>query len=194
MPRSGIKGLDTVAWGTHLCMFYKSAVELRQLLIPYFQTGLADGECCVWITGPSLSEEEALESLQRTMPQIRDHLETGQMEIVPYTQWYVDNGSFRPDAVLAAWFSKLHQATHRGFAGLRVAGDASWLSSKEQRREFITYEQQVTTSVTAQRLLALCAYPSAAWVPEEMLQVMQCHKSVLLSGSEGWKAIDVCCS
>lgn len=182
MPRSGIRGLDTVAWGTHLCLFYKSAAELRQLLTPYFQAGLADGECCVWITGPSLSEAEALESLQRPLPQVRDYLDTGQLEILPHTQWYVDNGIFRSDAVLTAWYSKLQQATHRGFAGLRVAGDASWLSSREQRHEFITYEQKVTDTLSAQRLLALCTYPSAAWVPEEMLQVMQCHKSVLLPG------------
>ena len=193
MPRSGIRGLDTVAWGTHLCLFYKSAAELCQLITPYFQAGLGDGECCVWITGPSLSEEEALESLQRSLPQVRDYLQTGQLEIWPYTQWYMVNGCFRSDAVLAAWVSKLNQATHRGFAGLRVAGDASWLSSREQRQEFMIYEQKVTTTASAQRLLALCTYPSSAWVPEEMLQVMQCHKSILLPGSGGWKAVDVCC-
>ncbi len=186
--------MDTVAWGTHLCLFYKSIAELRQLLTPYFQAGLGDGECCVWITGPSVTEGEALESLQRSMPDAGHYVETGQLEILPYTQWYVKDGKFRPDAVLTAWLTKLHHATSRGFAGLRVAGDAAWLSSKEQRQEFITYEHQVTNAATAQRLLALCAYPSAAWVPEDMLKVMQCHKSLLLPGSGGWKAIDVCCS
>jgi hypothetical protein len=193
MPRSGIKGLDSVAWGTHLCLFYKSSTELRQLLTLYFQTGLSDGECCVWITGPSLSGEEALESLQRSTPGISDYLETGQLEILPHTSWYVTDGVFCSETVLRAWFEKLHQAIQRGFTGLRVAGDASWLSSGDQRREFISYEHQVTKTAAAQRLLALCTYPSAAWVPEEMLQVMQCYTSVLLSGLGGWKAIDVCC-
>ncbi|MEP7150424.1 MAG: MEDS domain-containing protein [Nitrospira sp.] len=193
MPRSGIGGQETVAWGTHLCLFYKSTAELRQLLTLYFQAGLADGECCLWITGPSLSDGEALESLQRSIPLARDYLENGQLEILPHTQWYVDNGIFRPEAVLATWFSKLRQATQRGWAGLRVAGDASWLSSGEERQAFITYEQQVTETASAQRLLALCTYPSAAWVPEEMLQVMQCHTSVLLQGSAGWKSVDVSC-
>lgn len=193
MPRSGIRGLETVAWGTHLCFFYKSTAELRQLLTLYFQAGLADEECCVWVTGPSLSDGEALESLQRLIPLARDYLENGQLEILPYTQWYVENGIFRPEAVLATSFSKLRQATQRGWAGLRVAGDASWLSSGEERQEFITYEQQVTETASAQRLLTLCTYPSAAWVPEEMLQVMQCHASVLLPGSAGWKAVDVSC-
>jgi hypothetical protein len=191
MPRSGIRGLDTVAWGTHLCLFYKSTAELRQLLTHYFQAGLANGECCVWITSPSLPEGDALEALQLSMPRVRDYLGTGQLEILPYTQWYVDNGIFRSDAILTAWLTKLHNATQRGFAGLRVAGDASWLSSREQRHEFIAYEQKVTDAASAQRILALCTCPSAAWIPEDMLQVMQCHRSVLLPSSGGWKSIDV---
>jgi hypothetical protein len=147
----------------------------------------------VWITGPSLSREEALESLQRSTPGISDYLETGQLEILPHRSWYVTDGVFCSETVLRAWFEKLHQAIQRGFTGLRVAGDASWLSSGDQRREFISYEHQVTKTAAAQRLLALCTYPSEAWVPEEMLQVMQCYTSVLLSGLGGWKAIDVCC-
>jgi hypothetical protein len=192
MPRSGIKGIETVAWGTHLCLFYKSIAELRQLLTAYFHAGLTDGECCIWITGPSLNGEEALESLQRSMPAIADYFKTGQLEIVPHTQWYETDGVFRSEAVLRAWFDKLQRSSRHGFTGLRVAGDASWLSSRQQRRDFISYEQQVTAAASEQRLLALCTYPSAAWVPEEMLQVMLSHNSVLLPGSGGWKAIDVC--
>src|SRR5687768_12415028 len=121
MPRSGIKGIETVAWGTHLCLFYKSIAELRQLLTAYFHAGLTDGECCIWITGPSLNGEEALESLQRSMPAIADYFKTGQLEIVPHTQWYETDGVFRSEAVLRAWFDKLQRSSRHGFTGLRVA-------------------------------------------------------------------------
>lgn len=70
-----------MAWGTHLCLFYKSSTELRQLLTAFLQVGLADGECCVWITGPSLSEEEALASLQRSLPEVPDYFKRGSAKL-----------------------------------------------------------------------------------------------------------------
>ncbi len=193
MPHTGIRGLDTLPWGTHLCLFYKSGIELRQLLTPYFQTGLADGESCVWVTGPSFTEQEVLDSVQQIHPQVSHHLETGQLEILPYTACHLTTGIFRSEAMLESWSSKLERAIDRGFSGLRIAGDTSWLTSREQRQEFLVYEKRLTHAASVQRLLTLCAYPSSDWAPDEMLTVMQSHGSVLLPGKAGWKAIDVRC-
>ena len=74
-----------------------------------------------------------------------------------------------------------------------MTGDTSWLQSKDQRDQFLAYEQAVRDAAANINIIALCTYPSAAWNAEDMLTVMQNHRSVLLPGSTGWKKVDVCC-
>lgn len=194
MPRLGLPGSTNVAWGTHLCLFYKSYSELRQLVAPYFQAGLADNECCVWVTAAPLTELDALGDLAKITPHVQSYLDSGQLMIVPFSEWYLRNGVFDPEQVLQAWSERLQWCDVHGYTGLRIAGDAGWLSTEEQRAAFIAYEQLVTDSAVDKNMIAICAYPTASYAPDEMLNVMQCHHSVVLPASAGWKAIEVCCT
>ena len=192
MPRLGSADLTPLPWGSHLCTFYRSAKELQQLVSSYLRAGLEDQECCLWVLPPSLSPSDAVNVLQREIPHIRDYLQTGQLELIPCHEWYLPNGTMETERILAAWGSKVAQAASR-FVGLRVTGDTSWLQSKDQRDQFIAYERAVSDASANTNIIALCTYPAAAWNPDEMLLVMQCHRSVLLPGLGGWKKVDVCC-
>jgi hypothetical protein len=194
MPRLGISGVETVAWGIHFCLFYRSLAELRQLIVPYVQAGLEDGECCMWIPALPLTQSEALRDLEEVIPDAEGYSKNEQLQIIPCTDWYLSDGMMDCERVLKAWHARLESALRRGFAGLRVAGDAGWIETKQQRDAFLAYEQIVTDAATNKRMMAICTYPAAAWNPDDMLNVMQCHHSVVLRGSAGWKAVPVCCS
>lgn len=195
MPRLGLPGSTTVAWGTHLCLFYKSQSELRQLIAPYFHAGLTDDECCVWITAAPLTELDALGDLTRIIPNTQAYLDSGQLMIAPSTEWYLRNGVFDANQVVRAWTERLEWCVANGYTGLRIAGDAGWLSTEEEQRDaFMAYEQLVTDSAVNKKMIAICAYPTASYAPDDMLTVMQCHHSVVLPASAGWKAVEVCCT
>lgn len=191
MPRLGIPGLETSAWGTHFCLFYKSLGEVRQLVVSYLQAGLEDGECCVWITAPSLAQSDALRDLERVMPEVQGYLRSEQLHILPYNAWYLHNEAIDPDRTLDAWAHKLDSALRRGYVGLRVAGDASWVYSDAQREAFLAQEAKVTDALVQKQTIALCAFPAALWVAEDMLDIMQRHHSVVVPGTAGWKAVEV---
>jgi hypothetical protein len=193
MPRLGISGIETVEWGTHFCLFYRSLAELRQLIAPYIQAGLEDGECCIWIPAMSHTQPEALQDIEEMIPHARDYVSREQLQIIPCADWYLSNGTMDGEKVLRAWQAKLESACHRGFTGLRVAGDAGWVETT-QRDAFLAYEQMVTAATTKQSMIAMCTYPASAWDPDDMLNVMQCHHSIVLRNSMGWKAVPVCCS
>jgi hypothetical protein len=42
--KTGISALGSVAWGTHVCLFYKSKQDLITVLVPYFKAGLENNE------------------------------------------------------------------------------------------------------------------------------------------------------
>ena len=192
MPRLGcIASQPTIAWGSHLCTFYRSPADLLRLVTAYVQAGLEDGEACLWVLPPATSPLEAISTLQANIPHIHESLSTQQLELIPCYEWYVSAGTLETEKILAAWSQKVAQATSR-FAGLRVTGDTSWLQSKAQRDDFIAYERQVTKAAQQTQIIALCTYPAADWNPDEMLSVMQCHGSVLLPNRHGWKTVEVC--
>lgn len=191
MPRLGLIDRTPIPWGDHLCTFYRSARELQQVVSSYIGAGLEDQESCVWVLPPSLTVSNAVMELRPDIPHLDRYLQTGQLELIPCYDWYVSNGMIEIERLLAAWQGKVTEAATR-FAGLRVTGDTSWLQSKEQRDQFLAYEKAVRDAAANINLIALCTYPSAAWTADDMLAVMQSHRSLLLAGSTGWKKVECC--
>src|SRR4030042_5538586 len=92
--RSGIDLLGDLPWGTHFCQFYQTEEELLDVVLPYLRAGLEGNEFCLWIVCDPLSERSALNAMRDTMPDFYRHHAKGQMEILPHSVWYVEDGSF----------------------------------------------------------------------------------------------------
>ena len=86
-----------------------------------------------------------------------EYLRKGQIEIIPYDEWYMLGGTFNDDRVLAGWVSKLEQALARGYAGLRLTGNTFWLE-RNHWQDFTEYEAKVNDVIGKYRMLALCTY------------------------------------
>src|SRR3989339_55970 len=94
LRKSGIAIWGDIPWGTHVCQFYKTKDDLAGILLPYFKAGLENNEFCVWITSDSLQCEEAMRLLKEYLPDGEAYLAKGQLEIIPYTEWYLQGGAF----------------------------------------------------------------------------------------------------
>ena len=106
LRRSGINLIGNVPWGTHFCQFYETKEDLKDILIPYFKAGLENNEYCMLITANPLSMLEAKEALKKAIPDFNGYYQEGQIEILPYTEWYTKGGSFNSDRVLNGWIEK----------------------------------------------------------------------------------------
>jgi len=89
---SGIECIGNLPWGTHLCEFYSTHEELRGTLIPYFAAGLQQDEFCLWVTSDPSGAEGAKIGLRKTAPYMERYLDSGQMEIWDYRDWYLHGG------------------------------------------------------------------------------------------------------
>jgi len=185
--RLGIPGIGAAGWGEHICAFFYTKDELLKLTVPYIKAGLEDNECCMWITGDPVTENEAFQALEQVLPNAHRYLVEKQLEIFPHTQWYFSSGIFDPKIVLDNWMSKAKHAQARGFAGLRITGNPFWLRGEQDWEEFGTYEQTVTQSISNERVLALCTYPIEICKITHVMQTLSFHGSALIARNEDWK-------
>lgn len=129
---SGIEGLGDMAWGTHFCLFYETKEDLLDILIPYFKARLENNEIFLCVASPPLSTKEAQRAMRESVPDFERYLLEGQIEIVSYLDWLLTGGRFDAQRVLQNWIAKLNWALSKGYAGLRFAGDPSWLDKHDQ--------------------------------------------------------------
>jgi len=187
--KTGIDLLGNVPWGSHFCLFYETEGDLIDILVPYFKAGLKNNELCIWVTSEPLSEKKVKNALRGAIPNFDQYFKTGQMEIVPYNQWYLHNGKFDLQRVLKEVINKLKQAMKTGFDGIRITGDSAWLE-KTDWENFSDYERQINVAINKYRMIAICTYCLDECSASDIVDVVSSHEAALIRKKRGWKVIE----
>ena len=161
LPVASDKALLDMPWGSHVCQFYDGKEDLVKMLVPYFKQGLERNEACVWLVG-DLMIEEAKNALAAAVPDLQRFLDTGQMQIRHYTEFYTDaTGAVRPPDQLSDDFAAMGSAVRaNGYEGLRASGSVSWVTDAESMARFMDYETKVNLAIQNSRIMAVCTYPA----------------------------------
>jgi len=186
LRKSGIDSIGDIHWGSRLCMFYRGEDELMDIILPYFKAGLKNNEFCLWITSSPILKEAAENALRKYSSDLDKHLEKGQIEIIPYTEWYLINGSFEYLQTLKNWDAKLKQAADNGFEGLRAAFNLSWLDKKDRQR---FKEFEASDEDTLNKKLSICTYPVQNYSTLEIIDIVNIHDITLFKRNGRWDAI-----
>ncbi|HEY0528245.1 MAG TPA: MEDS domain-containing protein [Gemmatimonadaceae bacterium] len=189
LRKTGVDVVGDVPWGTHFCLFYDTKGALLDTVVPYCKAGLESGEFCLWVVAAPLTAEEARQALRDALPGLDQYVLDGSIEIVGAHDWYLQDGAFNLTRVIAGWNHKLAQALARGYAGLRVAADITWLEAKD-RDDFCHYEESLNGVFANQRLAVLCTYPLAACGAKEILDVVRTHQFAVTRRSGSWEVIE----
>ena len=189
LRKSGIDIIGDIPWGTHFCQFYQTKEDLTDVLVPYFKAGLENNEFCMWVTSQPLGVEDAKEALRRFVPDIDVYLERGQIEIIPYTYWYVKEGVFDSERILNGWVEKLNQAIDSGYDGLRLSGNTFWLE-KEGWNDFVQYEKEIDNIIGNYQMIALCTYCLEKCNSTEIIDVVINHQFALIKKEGKWEQIE----
>jgi len=189
MRASGIPSIEYLRWGSHLCQFFEGPRQLLDLLVPYFKAGLETGEACVWITAPPLTNAEALTALHHVMADPDSYIESGQLEILDYKDWYLQTGTFDAQRVLKGWALKASEARRKGFEGLRVSGNPMWLETRDDWSTFAKYERTVNEGIANSRMIALCTYSLDHCSAPDVVDVIANHRATIVSTSKGWEVV-----
>ncbi|MBI2872565.1 MAG: MEDS domain-containing protein [Chloroflexi bacterium] len=186
---TGIDVLGNVSWGTHVCQFYQTKLDLLDILVPYFQEGLRNNESCMWVTSPVLTVDAAQQALRARLPDLDEYIRRGQLEVLPHTEWYMKGGTFEMGRVLAGWIERKDRAVSRGFDGLRLTGDTCWLEQR-QWEDFVEYEAEVDRVLGEYPIIALCTYALDRCGANEIVDVVRNHRFALIKRGERWERIE----
>ncbi len=190
MRKTGIDVVgDMVAWGAHFCLFYETREDLLDTLIAYCKSGLGREEYCLWIVAEPLTIEEATAALKAAVPDLDRHLADSRMEIASARDWFLQGGTFDGKRLTEAWYEKLARVSARGYAGMRVTGDTTWLSKKDWGH-FCDYEDGLNEVIGNQSLAVLCTYPLATCGAPEILDVVRTHQFVLARRQGNWDIVE----
>jgi PAS domain S-box-containing protein len=186
---SGIEGLGAMSWGSHFCLFYETREDLLDILIPYFKVGLANHEFCLCVASEPVIAEEAESALREAVPDFEQYLSEGQVEIIPHINWYLKQGHFDPLRVRQGWLDKLEQALAKGYAGLRIAANISWLEKQDWNR-FAEYEGKFDDVFGHSQIIALCAYSLKDCLAVGTLDVVRHHQLTLARREGAWEPLE----
>jgi C4-dicarboxylate-specific signal transduction histidine kinase len=180
---------DVAAWGAHFCLFYETKQDLLDTLISYCKSGLEKEEYCLWIVAEPLTIEEAKDALKSAVPHLDRYFADSRLEIVPARDWFLPGGAFDGKSLTASWYEKLASLSARGYPGMRITGDTTWLSKKEWTH-FCDYEDGLNEVIGNQRLAVLCTYPLAACGAPQILDVVRTHQFVLARRHGNWDVLE----
>lgn len=169
MRKTGVDVVSDMAWGTHFCLFYETKADRLETTVAYCKAGLESQEFCLWVVAEPLAVVDAKRALQRAVSDFDRYFADQSIEIVAARDWYLQDGTFDLNRVIGGWNEKLVRASARGYAGVRVTGDTTWLEKKDWK-DFVEYEDSLNKAVANQRLGVLCTYPLAACGERERYQ------------------------
>ncbi|MDD1779392.1 MAG: PAS domain S-box protein, partial [Candidatus Helarchaeota archaeon] len=157
---------------------------------PYFEAGLSNNEFCMWITSEPLNHEEVKALMRKRIPEFDEYLKKGQIEIKPYSEWYLIDGRFDFQRVLSGWVEKLEEALKKGYDGLRLTGNTFWLEGRGIWDDFNQYEHEVNKIIGNYKMIAICTYSLIQCGAGEILDVVNTHQFALLKHKGSWELIE----
>jgi PAS domain S-box-containing protein/putative nucleotidyltransferase with HDIG domain len=186
---TGIDVIGKTPWGTHVCQFYQTKGDLTDILVPYFKAGLENNELCLWLTSEPLEVEEVKASLTKAVRNLNDYINKGQMEIVNAREWYARSGKFDSEDVLQRCIEKEKLALQRGFDGLRLSGNTSWLEH-EAWKQFADYEAAVESVIGRHRIIAVCYYSLDKCRASDVIGAVNSHRFTLIRQKGQWEVVE----
>ena len=186
---SELDELGNIPWGSHFCLFYETEDDLLEVALPYFKQGLEGNEYCLWVSATPAEQAEARRAFNVAIPHFERCLREGQIEMIPYTRWYISEDDFDPQRVLEAWAEKADQALTRGYVGMRCMGNASWLD-RQHWDSFAEYEAKLERVLGKLRIRVLCTYALERCSAANVLDVIQQHQFTFIIRRGKWERIE----
>lgn len=189
LRNSGIPFIDEVSWGSRLCAFYETPHDLFDTVAGYFAAGIAANETCAWAMPEGARFDHAESRLRDMIPQFDEHVGSGRLHVITAADRYMVDGRFDADAFDAFWTVLLDEALARGHDGLRISGEALWLSARP-RADARTSERCLDRLLAGRPMIALCTYSLATSRAADLLDAVQRHHPVVARRGGDWQPLD----
>lgn len=186
---TGIPLIGPTGWGTNICLFYETQSDLIETTVAFFKAGLENDECCIWSVSDPITVEMARAALIAQTPKLAELERAGAMNLTDTEQWDIQPDEFNLQRITGSWTEKLRDAKARGFVGLRISGNASWLET-DHWNESLDYDHELDRTVAGKRIIVLCTHSIPSRRAIDMAEIARAHHFTVYCRQGVWEFAD----
>ena len=177
----GIPGV-TARPGDHICALYRREKERDEILIPFLEAGLRDGEKCVCIID-STPLPNVLASFGERFD-VDGCIASHQLDLLPASEAYLRSGRFSTDEMLGYWDDSFGAILTDGrFTFVRATGEMPWtLRDLPEREDFFRYESELNRLIPRYPTVILCLYDLNHFGGGIVMDLLKTHPKLLIGG------------
>jgi len=167
----------------HVCAFFNTIDEEHTVLRSFFKDGFDRGEKAIHIV-ESENREEYLKRFAEAGINVQEVMETGRLEVLPWTDMYVRSHRFDQDAMLATVESLIQSGAAAGYARTRLVGHhMDWLFlDKPAVNNLLEYEARLNGVLSKYDDPVICNYDLSKVGASVAIDIMRTHPLVIIGG------------
>lgn len=165
----------------HICCFFDSRDQQYEVLTPYFQEGLAQGEEVFCIMEQHFVDEHRARLAAAGIDVPRQE-RSGHLKTTTSDDTYLAGGRFGKERMYHVLASRLAALQKTSFTGIRTCGDMEWaLRNMPGTEELMEYESEVNRLLVGRdNATFLCVYDANRISGKAMLDILSTHSHVVI--------------
>lgn len=164
----------------HYSLFYTDEVEREQVLLDFFQEGLALQQRVVYLA-EKLSENCMVDSVIARLPAGKAKVDRGQIQLFDVEETYLADGVFDPDRMIRRLEQASQEALADGWEGLRITGEMTWaLRGHPGSERLAEYESRLNRFFPDSNVTAICQYDTRIFEGKKLCQALSTHPGVIV--------------
>jgi hypothetical protein len=166
----------------HICAFFNSTDEEHRVLRAFIKDGFERGDKAFHLVNPELREEH-LKRLAEAGINVKEGIDTGQLEVRPWQDAPLRGGCFDQDAWLASFEQVLQSGPAAGYAQTRFLAHMEWaLVALPGVEDLIEFETRVNYVVPKYDDIVICAYDLSKFNASVVMDALRTHPVVIIGG------------
>jgi MEDS: MEthanogen/methylotroph, DcmR Sensory domain len=167
----------------HVCAFFNDLDEEHRVLRSFFKDGFDRGERAVHIVEAD-KRQDYLNRLAVAGINIKKLMDSGQLEVLPWTDMYVRDHRFDQDAMLASVEELIQSSETAGYPRARLVGHhMDWLFLDQPAvNNLLQYEARLNDVLSRHNAPVICNYDLSKISASVAMDIMRTHPLVIIGG------------
>src|SRR5258708_28219196 len=167
----------------HVCAFFNDPDEEHRVLRSFFKDGFDRGEKATHIVEAD-KREDYLNRLAKAGINVRETMDAGQREVLPWTDMYVRDHRLDQDAMLASVEELIQSGASAGYPRTRLVGHhMDWLFLDQPAVDnLVEYEARLNHVLSKYDAPVICNYDLSKFTASVAMDIMRTHPLVIIGG------------
>ena len=168
---------------SHICAFFNTMDDEHRVLGSFYSDGFDRGEKATHIVDAE-NRDEYLKLLGEAGMDVEEMMDTGRLEVVPWTDMYVRDHRFDQDAMLASVEGLIKSGADAGYTRTKLVGHhMDWLFlDKRAVNSLLEYEARLNHVLSKYNDPVICNYDLSKFGASVAIDIMRTHPLVIIGG------------